>query len=98
MRGSAALAGAIVALWSVVYLVTQVLVAPALPVLPTMAIGVALTVGAMLGYPSALPVRAFLGGCVDSRGSRALGHPHRQATPAPVCGTWRCAASHCVRD
>lgn len=54
MRGSAALAGAIVALWSVVYLVTQVLVAPALPVLPTMAIGVALTVGAMLGYPSAL--------------------------------------------
>lgn len=54
MRGSAILALAIVALWAVVCLITQVLVTPSLPVLPTVGVGVLLTVAAILGYPSAL--------------------------------------------
>ncbi|GAA1449745.1 histidine kinase [Nesterenkonia lacusekhoensis] len=54
IRGSLTLAGVVVLIWSVLYLITQLLVSPALPVLPTLGIGVALTVGVVLGYPSAL--------------------------------------------
>lgn len=54
MRGSAILAAALVAVWALVYLVTQLLVTPALSVLPTVGIGVLLTVAVVLGYPSAL--------------------------------------------
>ena len=54
IRGSLTLAGVVVLIWTLLYLITQLLVSPALPVLPTLGIGVALTVGVVLGYPSAL--------------------------------------------
>lgn len=54
IRGSLTLAAVVVLIWTVLYLITQLLVSPALPVLPTLGIGVALTVGVVLGYPSAL--------------------------------------------
>ena len=54
MRGSAILATAVLVIWAVVYSITQLLVTPALPVLPTVGIGVLLSVGVVLGYPSAL--------------------------------------------
>ncbi|MFC7405842.1 histidine kinase [Georgenia alba] len=52
--GSGLLAGVLLLVWGLVYLVTQVLVSPALGVLPTVAAGTALSVAAVLGYPSAL--------------------------------------------
>jgi len=52
--GSALLAGVVVGVWTLVYLVTQQFVDPPLGVLPTLATGTALTVAAVLGYPSAL--------------------------------------------
>jgi two-component system LytT family sensor kinase len=54
MRGSAILAGVVVLIWTLVYLVTQLFVDPPLGVLPTLAAGTLLTVAAVLGYPSAL--------------------------------------------
>lgn len=70
IRGSLTLAGMVVLIWVVLYLITQLLVSPVLPVLPTLGIGVALTVGVVLGYPSAL--RGPRGsGQRSSRGGRA---------------------------
>lgn len=54
MRGSALLATVVVVTWTVLYVLTQLLVDPPLPVLPTIGIGVALTVAVVLGYPSVL--------------------------------------------
>ncbi|WP_202923098.1 GAF domain-containing protein, partial [Nesterenkonia haasae] len=54
MRGSIILATAVLVIWTVVYVITQLMVTPALPVLPTAGIGVALTIAVVLGYPSAL--------------------------------------------
>ncbi|NLS09449.1 histidine kinase [Nesterenkonia sp. MY13] len=54
MRGSLILAAAVLGIWTLVYVITQLLVTPALPVLPTLGIGVLLTIGVVLGYPSAL--------------------------------------------
>ena len=54
MRGSGILAAAVLIIWALVYSITQLLVTPALPVLPTVGIGVLLSVGVVLGYPSAL--------------------------------------------
>ncbi|GAA1177919.1 sensor histidine kinase [Nesterenkonia xinjiangensis] len=54
MRGSVILAGAVLAIWTLVYLVTQVLVDPPLAILPTIGAGTVLTVAVVLGYPSAL--------------------------------------------
>ncbi|MDS2174155.1 histidine kinase [Nesterenkonia sp. CL21] len=54
MRGSLILAGAVVAIWTLVYLVTQVLVHPPLAILPTIGAGTVLTLAVVLGYPSAL--------------------------------------------
>ncbi|RJN32648.1 histidine kinase [Nesterenkonia natronophila] len=54
MRGSVILASAVLIIWTLVYVITQLMVTPALPVLPTAGIGVALTLAVVLGYPSAL--------------------------------------------
>ncbi|WP_324652487.1 histidine kinase [Georgenia sp. H159] len=54
MRGSVTLAGVVVGVWVLLYVVTQLLVDPPLTVLPTLAIGVAITVAVVLGYPSVL--------------------------------------------
>ena len=54
LRGSGLLAGAVVALWVAVYLVTQVFVDPPLPTTSTLLAGVVLSVLLILGYPSAL--------------------------------------------
>ncbi|MGJ9372503.1 histidine kinase [Nesterenkonia sp. CF4.4] len=54
MRGSAMLAAGVTLIWVLVYLGTQVFADPALPMLPTLGLGLGLTVGAVLGYPSAL--------------------------------------------
>lgn len=72
MRGSAVLAGVVLAIWTLVYAITQLLVAPALPVLPTVGIGVALTIAVVLGYPSALrgPRSAMWFGAASGRGRR----------------------------
>lgn len=71
MRGSLMLAGVVVLIWTVLYLITQLLVSPALPVLPMLGIGVALTVGVVLGYSSAL------------RGPRGLGRLSPGAAAGP---------------
>src|SRR5690606_13109391 len=52
--GSRLLAGGLVAAWAAVYLVTRVLVAPPLGVLPTLASGLVVSTVVVLGYPSAL--------------------------------------------
>ncbi|EXF25626.1 hypothetical protein BG28_12970 [Nesterenkonia sp. AN1] len=54
MRGSAMLAAGVTLIWVLVYLGTQVFADPALPMLPTLGLGLGLTVAAVLGYPSAL--------------------------------------------
>ena len=54
MRGSVILAAAVLVIWTLVYVITQLLVTPALPELPTIGVGVLLTVAVVLGYPSAL--------------------------------------------
>ena len=54
MRGSMILAGAVLGIWTLIYMITQLLVTPPLPVLPTIGLGVLLSVGVVLGYPSAL--------------------------------------------
>ncbi|MDR8020317.1 histidine kinase [Nesterenkonia aerolata] len=54
MRGSAVLAAAVLGIWALVATITQVLVSPALDTLPTLIIGVTLTLAAVLGYPSFL--------------------------------------------
>lgn len=64
--GSLPLAGALIATWGVVYLVTQILVDPSLGIGTTLVIGVALTSLLIVGYPSALR------GPRATRGSRRL--------------------------
>lgn len=86
MRGSLALAAAVLGIWCAVAVVTQVLVSPALETLPTLIIGVALTLAAVLGYPS------FLRGRRDrqarlARSARRDGHG-----PEPDAGDLAAAA------
>ncbi|MQA08908.1 MAG: sensor histidine kinase [Pseudonocardiaceae bacterium] len=64
--GSLPLAGVLVLVWALVYLVTQIIADPALGVGTTLMIGVGLTVLFTLGYPSAL------------RGPRHIRPPTRQ--------------------
>ncbi|MGC0144777.1 histidine kinase [Pseudactinotalea sp. Z1732] len=54
MRGSVTLAAVVVGIWSLLYVVTQLVVDPPLTVLPTVGAGVAITVAVVLGYPSVL--------------------------------------------
>ncbi|GAA4432083.1 histidine kinase [Georgenia halophila] len=76
--GSTILAAVLVGLWALVYLVTQVLVDPALSVLPTLAAGTVLSVAAVLGYPSALR---------GPRGSRLAGpQPDPGVRPIAAAG------------
>ncbi|WP_300345565.1 histidine kinase [Nesterenkonia sp.] len=74
MRGSAVLAAAVLVIWTLVYVITQLLVAPPLPVLPTLGIGVLLSIAVVLGYPSALrgPRGAIRLGGRARRGARSL--------------------------
>ncbi|WP_402464452.1 sensor histidine kinase [Isoptericola aurantiacus] len=68
--GSRLLAGALTAAWGLVYLVTQVLVTPALEAPATILAGVVVSTVVVLGYPSAL------------RGPRAVA-PRRGPAPRP---------------
>ncbi|WP_120004232.1 histidine kinase [Nesterenkonia muleiensis] len=77
MRGSVVLAAAVLSIWAVVYVVTQLLVAPALPVLPTVGIGVLITVVTVIGYPSALRGPRAVGGLLPSR--RSEPHQHSRS-------------------
>lgn len=65
MRGSVNLAIAVLVIWTLVHLVTQVFVDPPLATLPTIAVGTVLSLAVVLGYPSALR------GPRGRRGSRA---------------------------
>ncbi|PRZ07644.1 two-component system LytT family sensor kinase [Isoptericola sp. CG 20/1183] len=71
--GSALLAGVLVAAWAAVYLITQVLVAPPLGVLPTLASGLVVSTVVVLGYPSAL--RGPRGGPLGGSAARARSWP-----------------------
>ncbi len=88
MRGSLILAAAVLSIWTLVYGVTQVLVTPALPVLPTVGIGVLLTVAVVLGYPSALR---------GPRGARGL-RPSRRGTNGAETHSRRDLPERGVRD
>nr|WP_246328159.1 histidine kinase [Garicola koreensis] len=61
-----------------VYSITQLLVTPALPMLPTVGIGVLLSVGVVLGYPSAMR---------GPRGAMRIGgRPRRSGIPGALPG------------
>lgn len=93
MRGSLILAGAVLGIWTVVYVVTQLLVTPALPVLPTVGTGVLLTLGVVLGYPSALRGPR---GAAGRRG--AVRAPGRGARPERRAGEREDQPDRGVRD
>ncbi|MDO5492898.1 MAG: histidine kinase [Nesterenkonia sp.] len=75
MRGSAALAAVVAGIWLLVAVVTQVLVSPALETLPTLVVGVVLTLAAVLGYPSFLRGRRERQARL-ARSARRDGHSH----------------------
>ncbi|GAB3190291.1 histidine kinase [Nesterenkonia suensis] len=84
MRGSAILAAAVLAIWTAVYLVTQVLVDPPLTTLPTIGAGTVLTVAVVLGYPSALrgPRRRGRAGLGRFGGGRSMPRDERDRLEA----------------
>lgn len=88
MRGSAILATAVVIIWALVYVITQLLVTPALPELPTIGVGVLLTVAVVLGYPSALrgPRGAARIGGRGRRVSFVRPEPHDQSSVRDLAG------------
>lgn len=88
MRGSVILAAAVLVIWTLVYVITQILVTPALPELPTIGLGVLLTVAVVLGYPSALrgPRGATRIGGRSRRSAAAHTPPHDQSSVRDLAG------------
>ena len=88
MRGSVILATAVLVIWTLVYVITQLLVTPALPELPTIGVGVLLTVAVVLGYPSALrgPRGAVRIGGRGRRAGSARAEPGDQSSVRDLAG------------
>lgn len=74
MRGSVILAAVVLCIWTAVYVITQLLVTPALPVLPTVGSGVLITVAVVIGYPSVLRGPRGAGGLLAARRSELDQH------------------------